>query len=126
MFSSKEVTLQRTLLSKYGVRGVMYYQNKRIAHTLENPWIDNQRIISCIPTGKYKVKNDNTGRFKWWRIYDVPGRGLIEIHEGNNTISEHNNTLYIKNSLYTLRYLKKILPNNFTLNIEEQNSKIIF
>ena len=138
MFSSKEVTLQRTLLSKYGVRGVMYYQNKRIAHTLENPWIDNQRIISCIPTGKYEVKNDNTGRFKWWRICDVPGRGLIEFHEGNdishtkgcilvgNTISEHNNTLYIKNSLDTLKYLKKILPNNFTLNIEEQNSKIIF
>ena len=38
----KEVTLQRTLLSKYGVRGVMYYKNKRIAHTLENPWLNNQ------------------------------------------------------------------------------------
>ena len=26
--NNEEVTLQRTLLSKYGVRGVMYYKNK--------------------------------------------------------------------------------------------------
>ena len=62
--NNEEVTLQRTLLSKYGVRGVMYYKNKRIAHTLENPWLDNQRSISCIPEGRYKVKNDNIGKFK--------------------------------------------------------------
>ncbi len=138
MFLLKEVTLQRTVSSKYGTRGVMYYQNKRIAHTLENPWLNNQPRISCIPTGKYKVKNDNNGRFRWWSIRDIPNRGLIEIHEGNkvtdtlgcvlvgNAISEYNNTLYIRNSLVTLRHLKKILPNNFILNIEEQNSKIIF
>jgi len=136
--NNEEVTLQRTLLSKYGVRGVMYYKNKRIAHTLENPWLDNQRSISCIPEGRYKVKNDNIGKFKWWKICDVPNRGLIEIHEGNkiedtrgcilvgNTITEYNNKLYIRNSLVTLKHLKKILPDEFILNIEEQNSKIIF
>lgn len=138
MFKTNKVLLQRTRLTKHGVRGVMYYESERVAHTLEKPWLNNQHNVSCIPVGEYRVKSDNTGRFKWWRLYGVANRGMIEIHEGNtikdtlgcilvgNVIYQYDDNLAIKNSLKTLKYLKKVLPNSFILKIEEQDSRIDF
>ena len=56
-------------------------------HTLELPWRDNQRRISCIPTGKYKCKLDfyNRGGYKAFQVMDVPDRSEIKIHIGNWT-----------------------------------------
>lgn len=51
---------------------------------LELPWKDNQRRVSCIPSGKYKaIKHisPSFGRSFW--IKDVPGRSEILIHAGN-------------------------------------------
>jgi hypothetical protein len=54
--------------------------------TLELPWKNNERRISCIPEGKYKAKphiSPKFGRCFW--IQDVPGRSEILIHPGNFT-----------------------------------------
>jgi Family of unknown function (DUF5675) len=53
---------------------------------LELPWIDNQRKISCIPEGTYKVQSETNVKFgKCYRILNVPGRDGILQHPGNYT-----------------------------------------
>lgn len=52
--------------------------------TLELPWKDNHRNISCIPAGVYEVKPYSSAKFKnVWELQDVPGRSKILIHAGN-------------------------------------------
>lgn len=53
-------------------------------HSLELPWLDNQRNISCIPKGIYKAKKHVSPRFSnsLW-IQDVPNRSEILIHLAN-------------------------------------------
>ena len=58
-----------------------------LALTIENPWINNKRNISCIPVGRYKCKRFISPRFgETFEIIDVPGRGETEpiiFHSGN-------------------------------------------
>ena len=52
--------------------------------TLELPWKDNQKQISCIPTGIYKVKKRFSKKYKnHLHITEVTGRSYILIHSGN-------------------------------------------
>lgn len=53
---------------------------------LEPPWKDNQRNVSCIPTGYYDcvfLKRSSSGKYRnvWW-VREVAGRGGILIHNG--------------------------------------------
>tara|TARA_R100001463_G_scaffold26997_1_gene62809 strand:+ start:4016 stop:4477 length:462 start_codon:yes stop_codon:yes gene_type:complete len=52
--------------------------------TLELPWRGNERNISCIPEGTYKVVRRHSQKYKdhLW-ITGVEGRSLILIHWGN-------------------------------------------
>jgi len=52
--------------------------------TLELPWRDNEKQISCIPPGIYDVDirlSNKYGRVYWVR--KVPNRSYILIHSGN-------------------------------------------
>ena len=52
--------------------------------TLELPWRENRRQISCIPPAEYKVEirlSNKYGRIYWVR--EVPNRTYILIHSGN-------------------------------------------
>lgn len=51
--------------------------------TLERPWRDNKRRESCIKEGVYVCEPDDTGRFQWWQVKDVPNRDNIECHTAN-------------------------------------------
>lgn len=52
--------------------------------TLELPWKENQRQISCIPEGRYKVVPRFSQKYKnHLHILDVPNRTWILIHEAN-------------------------------------------
>ena len=51
--------------------------------TLERPWVNNAINISCIPEGTYKVKRDNSGKFRYYSVTNVANRSLIEIHPAN-------------------------------------------
>ena len=56
--------------------------------TLENPWLDNQKNISCIPAGIYDVRlrlarESATRDYLHLLIQDVPNRSFILIHRGN-------------------------------------------
>jgi hypothetical protein len=62
------------------VEGVMMKQFK----TLELPWKDNQRGVSCIPPGRYVMRVRTSERHgRHLELIDVPGRSLILIHTGN-------------------------------------------
>jgi hypothetical protein len=55
-----------------------------VCETLELPWRDNQRSISCIPTGTYQVVERTSPKFKdHLHVLKVPGRSYILIHAGN-------------------------------------------
>jgi len=62
--------------------------------TLEPPWANNQRRISCIPVGVYTAKYLPTSKFptlarrapwytgKLWELTDVPDRSEVKFHHG--------------------------------------------
>lgn len=53
--------------------------------TLELPWINNKRNISCIPKGKYKIKPYcSRTHGKCFEIYNVTGRDKIRMHPFNS------------------------------------------
>ena len=57
--------------------------------TLELPWKDNQRNISCIPEGVYKVRlrlarESATRDYLHLLVQDVPNRDWILFHRGNS------------------------------------------
>ena len=52
--------------------------------TMELPWFNNQRKISCIPAGSYQVRKHNSPSLgKVFKVFDVPDRSEILIHKGN-------------------------------------------
>ncbi len=52
--------------------------------TLELPWKDNKKKISCIPTGTYTVKKRFSEKYKnHLHITGVTNRSYILIHSGN-------------------------------------------
>lgn len=52
--------------------------------TVELPWLENARRISCIPKGKYKVITRVSQKYsKHLHVLDVPNRDFILIHEAN-------------------------------------------
>lgn len=52
--------------------------------TLELPYKNNQKSISCYPAGVYKVIKIKRPNGKWaFSVKDVPGRSAILFHAGN-------------------------------------------
>jgi len=86
MIEVKRVYLPTETLGSLFMDGVM------LCKTMELPWKDNKRGISCIPEGSYEVTkeqpisvNDPQGRKQreYWhfRIHNVPGRSGVLIHK---------------------------------------------
>jgi hypothetical protein len=66
-----------------GTFGTLIF-NATTVHTLELPWRDNQRKISCIPPGSYVCRLVNSPKFgRVYGVTNVPGRGNILIHSAN-------------------------------------------
>lgn len=67
--------------------GKLYFDGEFYGHTLELPWKDNEKRISCIPKGVYEVKKRHTEESKYkyehLHILDVENRELILLHIGN-------------------------------------------
>ena len=80
--------LIRDTFSKNSVIGELFLNGERICDTLENPWLDNQRNISCIPEGVYDVRlrlprESGTRDYIHLLVKDVKDRDYILIHIGN-------------------------------------------
>jgi len=81
--------LIRDTFSENSVIGELFLDGERMCDTLENPWLDNQRNISCIPKGEYKVRlrlprESATRDYVHLLVEDVENRSYILFHRGNN------------------------------------------
>ena len=80
--------LIRDTFSDKSVLGELYLNGERMCDTLENPWLDNQQNISCIPAGIYDVRlrlaRESASRdYLHLLVKDVPNRKYILFHRGN-------------------------------------------
>ena len=79
-----ELHLHRTYFKK-GTNGALFYNQRFLGFTIELPWLDNARNISCIPEGTYILTSRYSEKFKHHlQIESVKGRSLILIHSANN------------------------------------------
>ncbi len=55
------------------------------AKTMELGWNNNERGVSCIPTGTYDVEMTHSPKYgrMMYLVKDVPGRSGIRIHSAN-------------------------------------------
>lgn len=72
-----------------GTNGYLIANKKLICKTIELPWRNNQRSISCIPEGIYTLAVRHSQRFgRHLLIRDVPNRSLILFHPANDAMRE--------------------------------------
>ena len=76
-------SLIRTSTSDHGTEGI-FVAPGFACYTLEPPWRDNQRSVSCIPEGEYDVVVRYSQKYKhvYW-VTEVEDRTYILIHSGN-------------------------------------------
>ena len=72
-----------------GTNGVVLLNGERVCYSIELPWRDNVRNISCIPEGIYPLSKRYSNRFGWhiW-VKDVPQRSGILFHPANDAQRE--------------------------------------
>ncbi len=72
-----------------GTNGTLSLYGQPICHTIEVPWRENRRNVSCIPAGRYRLLATYSRRYgKRLRVLDVPGRSGILIHAANDAARE--------------------------------------
>lgn len=82
------LVLKRIYLAT-AVHGELTLNGKHIAYTIELPWRDNKRRVSCIPEGTYVLRKRYSEKFKWhFVLLDVPNRSFILIHPANDAQKE--------------------------------------
>jgi len=83
-----ELHLHRTYFKK-GTNGALFYNEQFLGFAIELPWLENRRIISCVPEGTYRLIPRFSEKFKHHlQLENVLGRSLILIHPANNALKE--------------------------------------
>lgn len=125
------IILQRLVGGDGGVFGVILKDRRPLFTTLEPPWKNNQRDVSCIPPGTYKCRKSFSNKFQrqLFELIDVPDREVIKIHIGNsisNTLgcillgmSYSLSDYAIVNSKLAFDSFMSIMPNEFTITIND-------
>tara|TARA_R110000851_G_scaffold153728_3_gene295776 strand:- start:178 stop:660 length:483 start_codon:yes stop_codon:yes gene_type:complete len=116
--------LIRDTFSEQSTIGELFLNGERMCDTLENPWKDNQRNISCIPEGEYKVRlrlarESATRDYLHLLVQDVPDRDWILFHRGNSAKDTSGCILvglgsqqdFVQNSTLAMDLLMKELIN---------------
>ena len=122
--------LIRDTFSKESILGELFINGELICDTLENPWQDNQRNISCIPEGEYPVRirlprESATRDYMHLLVKDVPNRDYILFHIGNSAKDTRGCILVgigteqdlVKNSRLAMELLVKEILNLGGTNI---------
>lgn len=74
-----------------GTNGTLSFDGKEICKTIELPWKDNTRRISCIPEGMYRIRKRFSPKFKWHlEVMNVKNRDQILFHPANDALKELN------------------------------------
>ena len=120
----------RDIFTDKSTIGNLYLNGEWMCDTLELPYRDNQRSISCIPAGQYKVRL-RTARESATRDYlhllveDVKDRSYILFHIGNSAKDTRGCVLVgigreqdlVKNSTLAMDLLMKEILNLGGINI---------
>jgi hypothetical protein len=120
----------RDTFTKESTIGELFLNGERMCDTLENPYINNERNISCIPEGEYKVRlrlarESATRDYLHLLVEDVPNRDWILFHRGNSAadtrgcvlVGFSNKQDYVKNSTFAMDLLMKEIVNLGGTNI---------
>ena len=120
----------RNTFSEVSTIGNLYLDGEWLCDTLENPWLNNQRNISCIPEGQYKVRlrtarESATKDYLHLLVQDVPDRSLVLFHVGNKSSDTRGCILVgigseqdlVKNSRLAMDLLMKEILNLGGTNI---------
>jgi hypothetical protein len=80
--------LIRDTFTDKSVIGKLYCNSEFIAHTLELAWRDNEKSVSCIPSGEYEcrvrlARESGSRDYVHLLVQDVPNRSYILFHRGN-------------------------------------------
>jgi hypothetical protein len=110
--------------------GNLYLNGEWLCDTLELPYLDNQRSISCIPAGQYKVrlrtaKESASRDYLHLLVKDVKDRSYILFHIGNSAKDTRGCVLvgigteqdFVKNSRLAMELLVKEILNLGGTNI---------
>ena len=72
-----------------GTNGKISIDGVEHCMTIELPWKDNRRNISCIPEGTYGIEKHCSERWGWHlRLKEVKGRSGILLHPANDALRE--------------------------------------
>lgn len=124
----RKVILQRDYEDASGTHGRLFseYGDFLGVYTLEEPWKENARRVSCIPAGEYRCKDFSGMKFQdVWQVLNVPNRDAILIHAGN-TIRDTEGCILVGltrrkdgvgSSRDALMWLRTHLPSEFTLRV---------
>ena len=132
-----KIEVIRTVDNGRQTNGVMYVvDGKKImfeCFTLELPWKENTRRISCIPAGVYQAKKHKSPKFgeSLW-IQNVPNRSEILVHPANYVRQllgciavgdklvdlDKDGLDDVTNSKSTMAKLLKLLPNVCEIEIK--------
>src|SRR6478752_506485 len=84
--------MELELLREYfpeGTNGEIWHDGKLICKTIELPWKENAKKISCIPEGRYSLIIKWHKKLGWViLVQDVPNRKEILIHPANEALKE--------------------------------------
>lgn len=82
--------LKRIAMLPSATFGVLLWQDIPFAVTIERPWLNNQKGISCIPAGKYVCKRFSSPKHPdTFEVTEVPNRDAILFHTGNFVSDSH-------------------------------------
>lgn len=83
-----ELVLTRNYFSE-GTNGTLEIEGRFICFTIELPWKNNEKQVSCIPEGKYQLEKRYSKKFNWHiQLQGVKNRDLILIHPANDAKKE--------------------------------------
>ncbi len=100
--------------------------------TLELPWKDNEKMVSCIPAGKYTCVKRNSKKYgDHFHVTNVSNRDMILVHPANKVSElrgclapgvthadiDKDGIIDVTSSVATMKKLLSILPDKFELEI---------
>jgi hypothetical protein len=90
----RKILVKRFLSNQYKTLGIMHLIDDDVStielKTLELPWLNNQKMFSCIPAGKYNAIPINRPHNRGWALHiqNVPyNDGITDVSESTRAMS---------------------------------------
>ena len=128
--SNINLLIIRDTFTKKSTIGELFLNGERFCDTLELPYRDNQRSVSCIPTGSYKVRmryprESATRNYLHLLVQEVKDRSYILFHKGNTAkdtrgcilVGQGSQQDIVQNSALAMELLMKEIINLGGINI---------